>query len=478
MTRSPLVHLSLGTLVVLSAGLVGYLTQPTLQRKPPCELKFEATPKRCRKGASSTPMPTRWAGPREAETARVLVKYSGRAGTLGVNDFARLALEARSFGGQLVEEYAEFPSIELLSFGDASTAGRALEALRRDPRVEYAEPDVTWHLDGSPSDPRFADLWGLENTGQAVNGHAPGTPGVDVEAQAAWAVGNGSEDVVIAVIDSGIDYTHEDLAGNVWTNAREVPGNGEDDDGNGIVDDVHGMNAIDNSGDPMDDAGHGTHVAGTIGAVGDNGKGVTGVNWKTRIMGLKFLSSFGGGATSDAIRCIDYAIDMKDRGENVRAINCSWGSQMPSRALEDAIARANEKDILFICAAGNDALNSDRLPHYPSSYALDGVVSVAALASNGQLAAFSNFGSKSVDLAAPGADILSTLPGNQYGFASGTSMAAPHVTGMAALVLVADPDMELKDLRGRLLSTTFALPGLDGKLLTGGRLSGGKAMAR
>jgi subtilisin family serine protease len=195
-------------------------------------------------------------------------------------------------------------------------------------------------------------------------------------------------------------------------------------------------------------------------------------------MALKFLSNFGGGATSDAIKCIDYAVDMKQRGVNIRVVNCSWGGGMRSKALQEAIERANGEGIVFVCAAGNDATNSDRLPHFPSSYELDGVVSVAALASDGRLASFSNFGAKSVDLAAPGADILSTLPGNQYGFASGTSMAAPHVSGVAALVLAGEPKMGLKTLRSRLFDTAFSLPGLGDKLLTGGRLSGGKAMAR
>jgi subtilisin family serine protease len=480
MTRSPLVHLSLGAIVVLSSFAVGRLTsspEPSIdgQRMSCSEARTSPRPSRCQKGAYVGYSPTSWIAPREQDTPRILVKY--RNGTVGISDVSLLGVDARSLGARLVEEYSEFPKFEVLEFGDSFAAARALEVFRRDRGVEYVEADVTWHLDGNPSDPRYGDLWGLENTGQAVNGHAAGTPGVDIEAQAAWAIGKGSEDVVVGVIDSGVDYTHEDLAANMWTNPNEIPGNGKDDDGNGIIDDVYGVNAIDNSGDPMDDAGHGTHVAGTIGAVGDNAKGVTGVAWTTRVMALKFLSAYGGGATSDAIKCIDYAIDMKQRGANLRVINCSWGGGMRSRALEDAMARANEEGIVFVCAAGNDGTDSDRFPHFPSSYDLDGIISVAALSSDGRLTSFSNYGATSVDIAAPGADILSTLPGNQYGFASGTSMASPHVTGMVALLFAGDPSMKLKTLRGRLLDTAFSIPALDGKILTGGRVSGGKAMA-
>ncbi|MEA3419093.1 MAG: S8 family serine peptidase [Campylobacterota bacterium] len=289
--------------------------------------------------------------------------------------------------------------------------------LRSDPNVESVEPNYIYKPLEVPNDPKFGKLWGQHNTGQPINGRN-GTKDADIDAPEAWDISTGSDAVVVAVIDTGVDYLHEDIAGNMWKNTNEIPDNGIDDDNNGYIDDAYGINAVNNSGDPMDilaeDGGHGTHVAGTIAAVGDNGKGVVGVSWNARIMALKFLST-GGGSTSDAIECLEYVIAQKNAGVNIVATNNSWGGGGYSPALKDAIQATNNLGILFTAAAGNGGEdrrgdNNDAYPHYPSSYDLPGVISVAATDQNDALASFSNYGVTSVDLSAPGTNILSTTP--------------------------------------------------------------------
>jgi len=298
------------------------------------------------------------------------------------------------------------------------------------PAVAYVEPDFAIAPERFSGDPSFGSLWGLHNTGQSG-----GLADADIDAPAAWDVTTGSRSVVIAVIDTGVDYTHRDLAANAWRNPGEIAGDRIDNDGNGFVDDVYGWDFANRDADPMDDNGHGTHVAGTIGAVGGNGVGVVGVNWQVSIMALKFLSASGSGSTSGAIGAINYATRMKrDFGVNVVATNNSWGGGGFSAALRDAIAAGGREDILFVAAAGNEGTNNDATPHYPSNYADAAVISVAASDRVNRLASFSNVGATSVDLAAPGVSITSTLPGNRYGSYSGTSMAAPHVAGVVGLL--------------------------------------------
>jgi thermitase len=478
MRGSSLFHLTLGTLVVLVAGAAGQIAN--MERRPATSGARCSRPGSCasraRVPSSSGAAPT-WAMTSDQTPARVIVKMrTGFAAGLAL----RIAEELvpTSPRPSVPETYGALADFGVLGFSSVANARDAVAALSRDRRVEYAELDALWHVDqaSAPNDARFADQWGLENTGQPVNGHPAGRAGVDIDAPRAWASGHGSDEVVVAVIDSGVDYAHEDLAANMWTNPGEIPGNGIDDDNNGVVDDVHGFNSIDGSGDPDDDLGHGTHVAGIIGAEGDNGKGVAGVNWTTRIMALKFLGPTGGGTTSDAIACIDYVLKMKERGANVRVVNCSWGSRQRSQALGDAIDRAVGQGVVFVCAAGNDGLDSDRTPHFPSAYESDGVLSVAALAPDDTLARFSNYGARSVDIAAPGVDILSTLPDGEYGFASGTSMASPFVAGVVALVAAEDPGMAVKTIRQRTLGGGFDVPGFVGKVATGARLSGSGAL--
>ena len=228
--------------------------------------------------------------------------------------------------------------------------------------------------------------------------------------------------------------------------------------------------------DPMDQNGHGTHCAGIIGAEGNNKQGITGINWKVEIMPLKFLGSGGFGSTKNAIEAINYAIDRKKAGVNVRIISASWGSTQYSKALEDVIRAAGEQGILFVAAAGNSSTDNDKRPHYPSSYNLPNVISVAALDRNDALASFSNFGAKTVHIAAPGKDILSTWLNDQYREASGTSMATPQVAGVAALIIASEPKIKVGELRKRLLSSVDKLDVLSGKIENSGRLNASKAL--
>jgi subtilisin family serine protease len=276
------------------------------------------------------------------------------------------------------------------------------------------------------------------------------------------------------VLDSGVDYTHEDLAGNMWHRPASIEA--YHDDELGTMDDEFGFNAIDFASDPMDENGHGTHCAGIIGAEGSNDIGISGVNWKVQIMPLKFMNAGGFGTTKDAIEAINYVIDRKKAGVNVRIISASWGSTQKSRALEEVIRKAYESDILFVAASGNASTNNDRNPHFPSSYNVPNVISVAALDRNDQLAKFSNYGVKSVAIAAPGVDILSTWLGNEYEEKSGTSMATPVVAGVAALIVSENPRISVDNLKKKVLASVDPLPGLKDKVTTGGRINAAKAV--
>ena len=320
-----------------------------------------------------------------------------------------------------------------------------------------------------PNDPQFSEQWALNNLGK--NG---GKQKADIDALKAWLKTRGSDKVVVAVLDSGVDYTHVDLIGNIWLRPDTVPQ--YNDEQIGTFDDLHGFNGAENSGDPMDDNGHGTHCAGIIGAEGNNDEGITGINWNVQIMPLKFMGRGGFGTTKDAIEAINYAIDRKRNGVNVRVINASWGSTSYSKALEDAIRAAGEEGILFVAAAGNSTVNNDKSPHYPSNYDLPNVISVAALDRNDALTSFSNYGVKTVHIAAPGKDILSTWLGNAYREASGTSMAAPQVAGVAALILASEPNLSVEKLRERLLKSVDKIDSLTGKVENGGRLNAAKAL--
>ena len=328
----------------------------------------------------------------------------------------------------------------------------------------YVEPDWQVHALNTPSDSALQDgtLWGLRNTGQSG-----GLAGIDVNVIDAWAVTSGSTEVVVGVIDSGIRHTHQDLRANMWVNPGEIPNNAIDDDGNGFIDDVHGINAIDGSGNITDDNGHGTHVAGTIAASGFDAGPLVGVAYNTRVMGLKFLDAQGNGNVSDAIRCIEYAI-----AQGVDVLNNSWGGAGFSQGLADAITAANEAGILFVVAAGNSSSDNDSVENYPANDQNPNVISVAAIQRTGALANFSNYGATTVDLAAPGVDIYSATAESDsaYSQLNGTSMAAPHVAGAAALILSAYPNANVSEVRARLEGSARPLTSLSTTTKTGGML--------
>ena len=329
--------------------------------------------------------------------------------------------------------------------------------------VSNYELDIASVFHIAPNDPSYSQTYGMNK----------------IDAPEAWDTTTGSDSVVVGIIDTGVDYTHPDLAGNMWTNPGEIAGNGVDDDGNGFIDDVHGFDFVNNDGDPMDDNHHGTHVAGTIAAQGNNARGVTGVAWDTSIMALKFLSASGTGYTSDAVRAINYATMMRTQYDvNIRVLNNSWGGGGYSASLDAAIQASEQADILFVAAAGNDGANNDSIAHYPSNYNVGNVLTVAATDQNDNLASFSNYGATSVDIAAPGVGIYSTIAGGYYASFSGTSMAAPHVAGVAALAFAYDPDATAAEVKDAILAGGDFITGLDGKISTGMRLNAAGTLAQ
>lgn len=407
---------------------------------------------------------------------RVMVRYRDTAAKTGL---ARDAVRAR-VGAGVARSYATMPDLEALSLPAGASVEATIAQLERDPRVEYAHPDHIFSTDVVPNDTHFDQEWGLNNTGQSIDGYPGQATGVDIDAPEAWEHGTGTPDTIVADIDEGIDFTHPDLAENIWTNTGEVPDNGIDDDGNGFVDDIHGWDFLHNDATTYDGANdptngtdfHGTHTSGTIGAVGNNGQGVTGVCWHVKIMSLKFLQ--GSGEESDAISCIDYILLMKQRGVNVRAINASWGGPSGSQSLRDAIARAGDADIVFCASAGNggsDARgdNNDLYPSFPASFDLPNIISVGAWTRYNQAATFSNYGAVTVDLYAPGGLVASTGPNGNYYYASGTSMAAPHVTGTVALIASLVPSLSGSAIKALILQTTVPVP-YSPPTVTGGRL--------
>lgn len=347
---------------------------------------------------------------------------------------------------------------------DAKDACAALQ-LQNLGRIRYCSPNYILHATSTtPNDPSFSQLWGMSSAS-------------GIDAPKAWDTTTGSADEVVAVVDTGIDYTHPDLAANIWTNPGEIPDNGIDDDGNGYIDDVHGINAITDTGNPMDDNGHGTHVSGTIAGVGNNGLGVAGVNWHAKVVAAKFLSAGGSGTLADAIKAINYIVDLKLSGVNIHAINNSWGGGGFSAPLNSAISRANDAGLIFVAAAGNEANDNDNNPEYPSGYELPNVVAVAALDQDGNLASFSNYGATTVDIAAPGVGILSTIPGGGYAQYSGTSMATPHVTGALALLYSHEPSLSVSQALDRLYGSGKPLATLAGAVRTERMLNAGRLIS-
>ena len=401
--------------------------------------------------------------------------------------FERLSARGREFSAAIerFEGSDAVPGLRIARVAETDTLA-AVEALKAQPDVLYAEPNYRWYrTTTTPNDPCFPvnslpgcqslDLYGL----------------VKIGAPSAWDTIRGSSDtpqanfgtprVVIGVVDEGIDVTHQDLVGNVWTNPGETPGDGIDNDGNGFVDDVNGYNFLDNTG-TIPAGNHATHVAGIAGATGNNGIGVVGVNWKVGLMSLRFIG--GTGSTADAIRAAAYAKQMRDlwvstggtRGANVRVLNNSWGPDTRfgngfSQSLSDIIDSVGQSGILFVVSAGNDASDNDIDPTFPASFDLPNLISVASTDRNDALSGFSNFGAHTITVGAPGSGILSTTLNNTYGALSGTSMSAPCVSGAAALLLAANPNLTMQQLKSLLIFNGDPLPALAGKTLTGRRLN-------
>lgn len=344
------------------------------------------------------------------------------------------------------------------------------KSLQNDAAVEYIEPNYTYKI-SKINDADFDKQWGLKNTGRNSGSiFSPGKKGVDINAEKAWKISQGDKAIKIAVIDTGVDYNHEDLKQNIMVNELELNGTaGVDDDGNGYVDDVYGYDFANNDNDPLDGHGHGTHCAGVIGAVHNN-IGIAGIMAHVQILPVQFLTAKGSGSLEGAIKAIDYAVK---RGVNI--MSNSWGGRGQSQALEEAIAAAEQAGVLFVAAAGNENSNNDTTPTLPASIKLDNIVAVGAMDGKGKRASFSNYGTKSVHVFAPGVNIYSTVKGNAYKKMSGTSMACPHVAGVAGLILANEPNLTYKELKAKLMNNTHSGDGL-GQYSLSGYVDAAKAM--
>lgn len=328
----------------------------------------------------------------------------------------------------------------------------ALSVLRRrllaSSKVKFVEPDALMQISATPNDPMFPEQYGFQN----------------ISAEQAW---DGKQSCAkVAVLDTGTYYTHPDLEGNVWHNSGEIKDNGKDDDKNGWVDDYYGVNIVKGKGSGKDDNGHGTHVSGIVGARTNNGLGVAGVCWKASIIPVKFMDSDGKGSTSDAITGIDYAVK---RGAKI--INCSFGTNSNPQSLQNEIDYAKDKGVLIVVAAGNNGRNIDNIPEFPASDTSGNILTVAATNQRDQLTGFSNYGINSVDLGAPGDNILSTYPSSTYKDLDGTSMAAPYVAGAAGLLRAANSDASYKDIKSAIRDHVDVVPSLEGRVKSNGRLN-------
>lgn len=464
------IHLGIAVIVITFAAVLGQINRWQYNRKAIPKVVTTATKPVVTKRSSDNSAP------------EVLVKFRPN---VSLSEIEKIAAKNNDRVEDEIETVKNLISIDDLDNEDAAKV--AAQYAKMKDLVEYAEPNFKIELDPAessktvnalnklsedsniPNDPMFNEQWALSNTGQ--NG---GKENADLSAIKAWEKSKGSNKVVIAVLDTGVDYTHPDLRENMWFRPDNIPQ--YTDDELGTFNDLNGFDAADNQSDPMDDNGHGTHCAGIIGAEGNNDEGIAGINWNVQIMPLKFLGKGGYGSVKDAIESINYAIDRKRNGVNIRIISASWGSTQRSQALEDAIRAAGEADILFVAAAGNNSTDNDKQPHFPSNYDLPNVISVAALDRFDNLASFSNYGVKTVHIAAPGREITSTWLGDDYREASGTSMATPYVSGTAALILANNNDLSVEELREKLLKSVDKIDSLNGKIETGGRLNAAKAL--
>jgi subtilisin family serine protease len=375
-----------------------------------------------------------------------------------------------------VEPLVTEPELVKVQLSSEKDLHNSIQALERNPNVAYAEPNFIYHASiasvggGTPDDPDFAKLWGMNNTGQTDAAGQQGTAGSDIDVLPLWQEGiTGSHKVLVAIIDTGIDWTHPDLVDNLYTNpgeAGDLATNGKDDDNDGFIDDVHGWNFQANTNQSSDDHSHGSHCAGPIGGVGNNGQGVVGVNWQVTMMPVKFLDAQGGGSLDGAVNAVNYA-----RMMHVNIMSNSWGGGGFSQALLEAIQKARDEGILFVAAAGNDASNNDATPSYPAAYDVDNIVAVAATDNRDQLASFSNYGPTKVHVAAPGVNVYSSVMGGKYDTYSGTSMATPHVSGIAALMMSYDSSWDYKEIKRRLIATSDPIRSLHRKVVAKGRVN-------
>lgn len=393
-----------------------------------------------------------------------------------------------SVGASVLKKFALMPEVELVKLPEGVSVSNAVVQYMSDPNVEYAEPNYIRHIYSvTPNDTYFVNLWGLHNTGH----YAYGLDDADIDAPEAWEIIVGSYNVPIGVIDTGIDYNHSDLVGNIWPNNSEANCiDGIDNDLNGYIDDCKGWNFVSDNNDPMDDYGHGTHVSGTIGATGNNGEGVTGVMWRTLLMPLKAFDSDGFGSDSDIVEAITYAV-----AEGAKVINASWGGSGFSTTMYDAINAANSAGVLFVAAAGNggdDGVgdNNDIMPAYPASFDLPNIIAVAATDQRDERVPFSNYGPLTVDVTAPGVYIWSTVPNWWSTYAGygrletfeGTSMAAPHVTGLAGLLFgyydgLQNTQFTPSQVRSTIIWYVDTKQSLDGWVYSKGRINAYKAVS-
>ncbi|MFH0900075.1 MAG: discoidin domain-containing protein [Pseudomonadota bacterium] len=392
----------------------------------------------------------------EMDKERVAVKYLMHEVIIrpSAENELELAAALAAIGGRVVDDDSplttELGYVRILLPDDINT-DQAIEYLERESLVEKAEPNFVVEHTATPNDSYYSSLWGMTR----------------IAAPAAWNVTSGSSQVIVAVSDTGVDYAHPDLAANMFVNEGEVPGNGRDDDGNGFVDDVRGWDFANNDADPRDDHGHGTHVSGTIGAVGNNGIGVVGVSWKVKVLPVKFLGASGSGSLWAGAQSLLYAAKM-----NAKVVNASWGCACASSYLDDAAQKLAEAGGMLVAAAGNSATDNDRYTFYPAGIPKPNVVAVAAVTpTSDSLAYFSNYGATTVHVAAPGQSILSTLPGGNYASWSGTSMAAPHVSGVVALYYALHPDATFDVVKEKLIATSDPSAALEGKVVANGRIN-------